>query len=110
MLASAPAMYSSMLRAITDVSTGIDRLAELATITVPTLVIVGEAEAPFRKPSQRIAESIPGAELAVLQGGAPPPQFESGQQWGPRRTRSPDQSGNAHDWSPECHIGYNPVV
>src|SRR3546814_11491326 len=51
MLAAAPARYSSMLRAITDVSTGIDRLAELAPIPVPTLVIVGEADAPFRKPS-----------------------------------------------------------
>src|SRR3546814_1167622 len=78
MLASAPAMYSSMLRAITDVSTGIDRLAALATITVPTLVIVGEADAPSRKPSERMAEAIPGAGLAVIPGGAPAPQLEGG--------------------------------
>src|SRR3546814_18529929 len=78
MLASAPAMYSSILRAITDVSTGIDRLPELATITVPTPLIVGEAAAPFRKPSERMAEAIPGAELAVIPGGAHAQQFDGG--------------------------------
>src|SRR3546814_17041283 len=73
MLASAPAMYSSLLRAITDVSTGIDRPAALATITVPTLGIVGEADAPLHKPSERLAEAVQGAEQAEFHGGGHPP-------------------------------------
>src|SRR3546814_15909992 len=57
MLASAPAMDRSMLRAITDVRPGIDRPAEHAHIPVPTPGIVGEAAAPFRQPSRRTAQA-----------------------------------------------------
>jgi 3-oxoadipate enol-lactonase len=81
MLASAPAMYGTMLRAITDVVGGLDRLEDLHAVRVPTLVVVGEEDRPFVKPSQRMAETIPGAELAVIPDAAHSPQFENEPAW-----------------------------
>lgn len=80
MLASSPAMYSAMLQAITA-ATGIDRLPDLPQIQVPTLVIVGDQDTPFLKPSRRMAEAIPGAELAVIPDAGHSPQFENTDQW-----------------------------
>jgi pimeloyl-ACP methyl ester carboxylesterase len=80
MLASSPAMYAAMLQSITA-ATGVDRLADLSRIAVPTLVLVGEEDAPFRKPSARMAEAIPGAELVVLPDGGHSPQFETPDLW-----------------------------
>jgi pimeloyl-ACP methyl ester carboxylesterase len=81
MLASSPAMYASMLRQMTDRSEELDRLAELGAISVPTLVVVGGHDVPFRRPSERMAAAIPGAELAVIEGGAHSPQFEAPAAW-----------------------------
>jgi 3-oxoadipate enol-lactonase len=83
LLAASPHMYASMLLTITGFGgeTDPDRLEDLRSIGVPTLVIVGEADAPFRKASARMAEAIPGAELAVLPGGAHSPQFEAPDAW-----------------------------
>lgn len=81
MLASSPAMYAAMIRIITDATSGLDRLPDLASITVPTLVIVGDTDAPFLKPSRRMAEAIPGAELAVIPDAAHSPQFEAPDAW-----------------------------
>jgi 3-oxoadipate enol-lactonase len=80
MLASSPAMYSAMLQAITA-ATGIDRLPDLPQIHVPTLVIVGDQDTPFLKPSRRMAEAIPGAELAVIPDAGHSPQFENTDLW-----------------------------
>jgi 3-oxoadipate enol-lactonase len=80
MLASSPAMYVAMLSAIADPD-GVDRLPELGAIAVPTLVLVGEQDAPFLKPSRRMADAIPGAELAVVPDAGHSPQFESTEQW-----------------------------
>jgi 3-oxoadipate enol-lactonase len=80
MLASSPAMYSAMLQAITA-ATGIDRLPDLPQIQVPTLVIVGDQDTPFLKPSRRMAEAIPGAELAVIPDAGHSPQFENTDLW-----------------------------
>ena len=45
--------------------------AELPTITVPTLVIVGSQDILTpQADSEEIAELIPGAELAIVRGGA----------------------------------------
>ena len=44
-------------------------------------MLVGEEDAPFRKPSQRMADAIPGAELVVLPDGGHSPQFESPELW-----------------------------
>jgi pimeloyl-ACP methyl ester carboxylesterase len=80
MLASSPSMYAAMLQTITTAG-GIDRLPDLPRIAVPTLVLVGEEDTPFRKPSERMAEAIPGAELVVLPDGGHSPQFESPELW-----------------------------
>lgn len=81
MLASSPAMYAAMLAAVTDIGAGVDRLVELAGVAVPTLVMVGEEDRPFLKPSRRMAEAIPGAELAVIADAGHSPQFENPDAW-----------------------------
>ena len=80
MLASSPAMYAAMLQSITSATT-LDRLDDLVTIAAPTLVLVGEEDRPFRKPSARMAEAIPGAELVVIPDGGHSPQFEATELW-----------------------------
>jgi pimeloyl-ACP methyl ester carboxylesterase len=80
MLASSAAMYVAMITAITDAD-GHDRLSGLERVTLPTLVIVGDQDAPFIKPSHRMAEAIPGAELATVADAGHSPQFESPELW-----------------------------
>ncbi|CAA9422161.1 MAG: Non-heme chloroperoxidase [uncultured Pseudonocardia sp.] len=48
-----------------------DFRADLAAVTVPTLVIHGDSDqiVPFEVSGKRSAESIPGAQLAVIDGG-----------------------------------------
>ena len=81
MMASSPAMYVAMLQLITDATSGLDRLPDLGGITVPTLVIVGDEDAPFLKPSRRMADTIPGARLAVIPDAGHSPQFENPDAW-----------------------------
>ncbi len=78
--AVAPAMYAAMLAAITSAATE-DRLAHLAGLDVPTLVMVGEQDAPFLVASERMAATIPGARLAVIPGGGHSPQLEAPDAW-----------------------------
>jgi pimeloyl-ACP methyl ester carboxylesterase len=40
----------------------------LASIRVPTLVIVGDQDQPFVAPSEYMAKKIPGARLEVIPG------------------------------------------
>ena len=77
LLASAPAMYATMLAAITDAVGGLDRLEGLRGVKVPALVIVGEEDGPFVNPSTRMADAIPDARLAVIPDAAHCPQFEN---------------------------------
>jgi pimeloyl-ACP methyl ester carboxylesterase len=58
-----------------------DDLPELATITCPTLVIVGELDQPFLAPSRAMAEAIPHARLAVIPDAGHSPQFENPEAW-----------------------------
>jgi pimeloyl-ACP methyl ester carboxylesterase len=74
-------MYCAMLSAITDATSGLDRLPDLAGIAAPTLVIVGDEDGPFLKPSRRMADAIPGAELAVIPDAGHSPQFENPDAW-----------------------------
>jgi pimeloyl-ACP methyl ester carboxylesterase len=78
-LMCSPAMYASMLLAITDRTD--DRLERLASVTCPTLVIVGEQDAPFIKPSTRMAETIPGSRLEVIADAGHSPQYEATDGW-----------------------------
>jgi len=81
MEASAPAMYASMLRAIAGVEGIEDRLPELAKVSVPTLVLVGEQDRPFIAPSERMAKTVPGARLVVIPGAGHSAQFEAPAPW-----------------------------
>jgi pimeloyl-ACP methyl ester carboxylesterase len=81
MLASSPAMYAAMIQSITDRASGLDRLPDLGRIQVPTLVLVGDEDAPFLKPSRRMADAIPNAELAVIPDAGHSPQFENPDAW-----------------------------
>jgi pimeloyl-ACP methyl ester carboxylesterase len=75
---SSAAMIAAMIPLI---ATRTDRLDELASVAVPTLVIVGEEDEPFLEPSRRMAETIPDARLAVIPGGGHSPQFEAPAAW-----------------------------
>lgn len=48
-----------------------DFTADVATVTVPTLVIHGDSDAivPFEVSGQRTHDAIPGSELVVIEGG-----------------------------------------
>lgn len=64
-----------------DMATQTDRLEQLATLAMPTLVIVGEMDDAFMKQSIAISQAIPGARLAVIPGAGHSPQFEARDQW-----------------------------
>lgn len=78
LLAASPAMVCAVLGQFAAVD---DRLERLAAHTTPTLVIVGEQDAPFVGPSERMADVMPGASLAVIAGGGHSPQFEAPDAW-----------------------------
>ncbi len=81
LLTASPHMYAAMLPAIIGTADPADRLEDLRAVTVPTLVIVGEEDTPFLKPSARMADAIPGAELATIPDAAHSPQFENAEAW-----------------------------
>lgn len=58
-----------------------DRLDSLRSLTMPTLVILGEEDLPFVQQCTEIAEAIPNAQFAVIRGGGHSPQFESPDEW-----------------------------
>jgi 2-succinyl-6-hydroxy-2,4-cyclohexadiene-1-carboxylate synthase len=71
-------MWATMARAIRDQS---DDLEHLAAVDVPTLVMVGEVDLPFIDQSRSMAETIPGATLAVIEAAGHSPQFEAPEAW-----------------------------
>ncbi len=77
-LACSPAMFATMLRTFHETA---DRLEELRLIGAPTLVVVGELDEPFRAASERMAATIPDAQLVVIPGGGHCPQFEATEAW-----------------------------
>jgi pimeloyl-ACP methyl ester carboxylesterase len=64
-----------------DMATQDDRLQQLASLTMPSLVIVGEMDDGFVKQSLAMSEAIPNAQLAVIPGGGHSPQFEAPAAW-----------------------------
>lgn len=78
LLGSAPAMYASMIGQMVD---QVDRLQHLADLSVPTLVIVGEQDAPFLGPSEAMAAAVPGARLEVIADAGHSPQTENPEAW-----------------------------
>jgi len=77
-LNSSPDMFLTMTRALFDQP---DRLAGLADLRAPTLVIVGEQDESFIGPSERMAAGIPGARLEVIADAGHSPQFENPSAW-----------------------------
>jgi 3-oxoadipate enol-lactonase len=71
-------MWATMNRAIRDQT---DRLADLATVACPTLVIVGEQDTPFLGVSKEMVDTITGAHLAVIPDAGHSPQFENSTAW-----------------------------
>ncbi|MDQ1395691.1 MAG: 3-oxoadipate enol-lactonase [Acidimicrobiaceae bacterium] len=78
MLASSGAMWRAMT---TEMLTQADRIEQLGSLDVPTLVIVGEQDAGFIAASERMAKTIPAARLAVIPDGGHSPQFEAPDAW-----------------------------
>lgn len=76
--ATASAAYAGFLRAMFETA---DRLDDLRSLTMPTLVMTGEQDRPIVKPSMAMAEAIAGAELAVLPDAGHSPQFENPDAW-----------------------------
>ena len=71
-----------------ELRNGADRLPELAALSLPVLVIVGEHDMPgFVEGSQRMADAIPGASFVLLEGAAHSPQLETPEAWWTALTR-----------------------
>jgi 3-oxoadipate enol-lactonase len=58
-----------------------DRLEALATLDVPTAVIVGDVDTTMLEDCRRLAATIPGAELTVIAGAGHVPQIEQPEAW-----------------------------
>jgi len=71
-------MWSAMAREMAHQPQQLDALASVAC---PTLVIVGDQDKPFLGDSRRMAETIPGARLAVVPKAGHSPQFENPDAW-----------------------------
>lgn len=79
MLGASPDMWLAMTAQLLG-GAG-DRLAMLADIGVPTLVICGEEDLAFVEASRAMAKTIPGARLAMIPDGGHSPQFEAPDAW-----------------------------
>jgi pimeloyl-ACP methyl ester carboxylesterase len=71
-------MYASMLSQFPVIE---DRLEQLTSISVPTLVQVGDLDTPFVGASERMAATIPGAALDRFSDACHMPQFEARADW-----------------------------
>jgi 2-succinyl-6-hydroxy-2,4-cyclohexadiene-1-carboxylate synthase len=58
-----------------------DQLADLGSVPVPALVIVGEQDETFVGPSMAIADALPDARLVVVPDAGHSPQFENPDAW-----------------------------
>ena len=76
--ASSGAMYAAMG---THLISDHDRLEQVASFAMPTLVVVGDEDTPFLGPSERLAATIPTARLEVVPGAGHSPQFENPEGW-----------------------------
>ena len=84
-LATSPVMARAMM---SELHGRADQLPALRSLDLPVLVIAGEHDMPgFVAGSRAMADAIPGAELAVLDGAAHSPQFETPDAWWATLTR-----------------------
>jgi pimeloyl-ACP methyl ester carboxylesterase len=73
-----PAMYAAMAL---ELAGRPDRLAELGSLDLPVLVVVGAEDRNFLAAAHRMAEAVAGAQLAVIPDAAHSPQFEHPEAW-----------------------------
>lgn len=76
--AMSPVMWTTLMH---EIVTQPDQVAELATLTAPTLGIVGDQDAMFLKPMDEIVRAVPGARLVVVPDAGHSPQFENSAAW-----------------------------
>ena len=77
-LATSPEMWLALSAQIVDQA---DRLAELESLSMPVLVVVGEQDQGLLGPSRAMGAAIPGAQLAVVPDAGHSPQFEAPAAW-----------------------------
>ncbi len=73
-----PVMWSELAVEITQQP---DQLTELATLTCPTLVLVGEEDQTFIEPSFLLADVVQQARLVLIPDAGHSPQFENPVAW-----------------------------
>ncbi len=76
--AQSPVMWTTLMH---EIVTQPDQLADLASLAVPTLGIVGEQDTMFLKPMDAIVHTVPGARLVVVPDAGHSPQFENSSAW-----------------------------
>jgi pimeloyl-ACP methyl ester carboxylesterase len=76
--AQSPVMWATMVH---DIVHQADQLAELASISVPVLGIVGDEDTTFLGPMRDIVATVPDAELVVVPEAGHSPQFENPPAW-----------------------------
>ncbi len=69
------------MRLALEIVTQPDQLGDLAGVTLPTQVIVGDEDVTFLEPCREMAATVPGAELAVIATAGHSPQFENPPAW-----------------------------
>ncbi len=98
-LATSPVMARAVMAELASLA---DRVPELRSLDLPVLVIAGEHDIPgFVDGSQRMADAIPGATLAVLPGAAHNPQLETPDAWWASLTAFLDALPSAPSPAPE---------
>jgi pimeloyl-ACP methyl ester carboxylesterase len=64
-----------------DMSNQTGVLSDLAAVSLPTTIMVGEHDVPFVEPSARMAKTIPNARLVTIPLAAHCPQYENADVW-----------------------------
>ncbi len=78
LVATSPDMWMALAPRFVDQE---DRLERLARLQVPTAVIVGDLDSTFLDDCRRLAATIPGSQLTVIQGAGHVPQVEQPDAW-----------------------------
>ena len=78
--ATSPWLYAAISSELVTCPDVLDRLAAVIP-TPPTLVVVGEQDAPFVPAAMRMAHAVPGATLGVVADAGHSPQFENPAGW-----------------------------
>jgi pimeloyl-ACP methyl ester carboxylesterase len=78
LVATSPDMWMALAPRFVDQP---DRLERLATVEVPTAVVVGDLDTTMLDDCRRIAGAIPRATLTVIPGAGHVPQLEQPEAW-----------------------------